>query len=177
MSYLCQWHCLFSTSGHENCMKMNGVCTVCMELYFQTIQEGSLEFIFVCAHEYVCLLPFGTSCAFSTWGYKNSWGTPWSPAGIPAQSEFRGDGKFDCVSLCASIRLRRRHNNISYSKSLKHAPWRNEKIYDVHNDVISDVAPLIIFCQMIPWTMSNVLFRLGPFAPKSLSGIQYKNVI
>ena len=96
MSYLCQWHCLFSTSGYENCMKINWVCTVCRELYFQTIQKGSLEFIFVCAHEYICLLPFGTSCAFSTWGYKNSWGTPWSPTGIPAQSEFRGDGKFDC---------------------------------------------------------------------------------
>ena len=61
----------------------------------------------------------------------------------------------------------RRHNNISYSKSLKHAPWGNDKIYDVHNDVISDVVPLIIFCQMIPWTMFNVLFRLGPVAPKS----------
>ena len=96
MSYLCRWHCLFSNSGHENCMKINWVCTVCRELYFKTIKEGSLDFIFVCAHEYICLLPFGTSCAFSTWGYKNSWGTPWSPVGIPAQSEFRGDGKFDC---------------------------------------------------------------------------------
>ena len=61
---------------------------------------------------------------------------------------------------------------MSYSKSLKQAPWRNDKIYDVHNDVISDVVPLIIFCQMIPWTtkkkcMFNVLFRLGPVAPKS----------
>ena len=63
--------------------------------------------------------------------------------------------------------LRRLHNNISYSKSLKQAPWRNDKIYDVHNDVTSDVVPLIIFCQMIPWTMFNVLFRLGPVAPKS----------
>ena len=44
------------------------MCTACRELYFQTIQEGSLEFIFVCAHEYICLLSFGTSCAFFTWG-------------------------------------------------------------------------------------------------------------
>ena len=77
--------------------KTTFLCTACRELYFQTIQEGSLEFIFVYAHEYICLLSFGTSCAFSTWGYKNSWGTPWSTAGIPAQSGFRGDGKFDCA--------------------------------------------------------------------------------
>ena len=30
---------------------------------------------------------------------------------------------------------------------------------------------------MIPWTKFNVLFRLGPVAPKSKSDIQYKNVI
>ena len=96
MRYLWQWQLMLifhfrSQKLHEK----NFMCTACRELYFQTIQEGSLEFIFVCVHEYICLLSFGTSCAFSTWRYKNIWGTPWSPAGIPTQSGFRGDGKFD----------------------------------------------------------------------------------
>ena len=123
---LWQWHCSFSTSGHKNCMKNNFMCTACRELYFQTIQEDSLEFIFVCAHEYICLLSFGTSCAFSIWGYKKSWGTPWSPAGIPAQSGFRGDGKFDSgwelASFTVSIEIRS-SLTCTPTLSLYSCPW------------------------------------------------------
>ena len=81
------------------------------------------------------------------------------------QTHRRTDRRLTKWPLCAAM-LRRRHNNISYSKSLKHAPWRNYKIYDVHNDVISDVAPLIIFCQMIPWLCLTSYFALSLSLPK-----------
>ena len=106
MLYLWQWHCLFSTYRQENDIKMNCLCTVCRELYFQTIQEGSLGLIFVCAHEYICLLPFGTSCAFSIWRYKNSWGTRGNPRTI-------GISRRRLIWLCptASEKSKKQHDN------------------------------------------------------------------